>query len=521
MFTKPGIDTDDEQAQGSSHHPSLALASVITEDETRDVVVSAMTRRQAEWDRQLESVDQKQTELMTIQWKLVREQTGTLARELAIMQQQLKDIKVDSRRALIEVERYFRENEGKLNEERGLRLAMYESLEQRLKKIKHEVESEAKQRAVSDAEIPPKLEALAEALDTRSRETAQLDGEMRKLNEAIAANIQELSVLRDTVAQEADERRCGEETARGCLREVREAINKEIRDRTAADDDLGQALRSVIEQEKADRNLAASSFRTQFNTLQKDLLPYKEELPALRTRMQEIENALQSRLKDGQKSMERDLGERAAAHIKLERKVTDMAALLDKEGMARSAMAEESEQMLKSFRTKMQNILYEQNEAARFAREELQNQLAEQIEKEVATRETQHAAMMDQLSGHRAAFDVKADAIESGFRGLEQQHREERAAEYREFEANQLKFAEEVARQLREFRESFGARLAEERATREAHDASLEENIDFMDHFLQDVRELFLQKGSRQRQLVARKTAMSTTSRTSSPAPRT
>merc|ERR1719204_2686016 len=69
--------------------------------------IATLHRRQAEWDRQMEFHDQKQAELLTIQWKLVREQTGTLAKELGIVQQQLRDLKTDSRRVIVEVERFF------------------------------------------------------------------------------------------------------------------------------------------------------------------------------------------------------------------------------------------------------------------------------------------------------------------------------------------------------------------------------------------------------------------------------
>ena len=40
----------------------------------------------------------------------MRDQSSSLAKELAVVQTQLKDLKAESRRALVECERAFREN---------------------------------------------------------------------------------------------------------------------------------------------------------------------------------------------------------------------------------------------------------------------------------------------------------------------------------------------------------------------------------------------------------------------------
>lgn len=495
--------------------PRMALASVcsilVEENAVADVSVNAVTRRQAEWDRQLESVDQKQAELLTIQWKLVREQTGTLARELALVQQQLKDLKVDSRRALLEVERYFRENESKINEERGLRLAMYESLEQRLKKVKYDVEAEAKHRAAADAEVLPKLEALSEALDTRFREHLAMEADLRKLREAFHLTVQESDSLKDSIEQETRERRAVEESMTEMLRELRDGLVREIRDRTSADEDIAATLRASIEQEKSERNASLSSLRTQFTVFQKDLLPQKDELPAVRSRLQELEAMLHARLKDTQRILERESGDRSAGHQKLERRLLEITQSIEKESAARVAQQDETDQLLKNFRTKVKQMVADHAEAARSARDELQRKLGEQLDREIAAREALQIGLGDQIAGQRAALDLRLDALEGCFRDIEQRHRDQLTAEYREWEVCNLKSYEETSRQIRELRDLFQSRLSEERATRESQDAGLEEQLESQDRFLQDIRELFLQRGPRTRQLTARKASPSST----------
>jgi len=467
----------------------------------------SMSLRQAEWDRQLESVDQKQAELLAIQWKLVREQTGTLARELAFAQQQLKDLKVDSRRAVLDVERSFRENEGKINEERGLRLAMYESLEQRVKKMKHDIESEATSRAAGDAEFPPRLEAITAAVNVRAQDHAALDLEVRKLQEVLRAVTEELDAVKEAVSQEASERNAGEEGIMDLLHGIREALSKETRDRIAATETLGHSLQQMIEQERADWMEAKSAIHKQHAALERDVQGHAGGLPALRSSLLELEATLGSRLDDARKSLEHELGERAAVHQKFDRRLADLSIMVDREAAARRATAEEQEQAFKTLQSKFKNSLAEQVDSARLAREELQSQLSEDIEKEIANRESQHAAVMEQVSGQRAVFDVRFDTLSGNFRDLEQRNRDERQEECCSREADHAKLSEELAGQVRELRDSLGARFAEERAAREAGDASLEEQVGFLDRFLQDVRELFLQRSSRHRQLAARKAA--------------
>lgn len=195
--------------------------------------------RQAEWQRQLQSVDEKQAELAHIQWKLIRDQSSSLAKELAIVQTQLKDLKAESRRALVECERAFRDNEAKLNEERGLRLAMFESLEKGMRKVRSDMDVEAQERQAANAEVSQKVKALSEEHNVRLREQQAQDLQQRRLREDLKVALEDLDALKQTVCQELSERREGEETLSELLREVRENLQKEAQNRTAAEEDSG------------------------------------------------------------------------------------------------------------------------------------------------------------------------------------------------------------------------------------------------------------------------------------------
>eukprot|EP00930_Biecheleria_cincta_P069663 TRINITY_DN57374_c0_g1_i1.p1 TRINITY_DN57374_c0_g1~~TRINITY_DN57374_c0_g1_i1.p1 ORF type:complete len:544 (-),score=149.91 TRINITY_DN57374_c0_g1_i1:54-1685(-) len=495
----------DATLSASTEISALLPFSDCGDKEALQATLAATARRQEEWHRQLQSVDEKQAELAHMQWKLIRDQSSSMAKELAILQSQLKDLKVDSRRALIEVERYFKENETKITEERGLRLAMCEGLEQKMKKMKQELELETKARSTFEAEVPPKLEQLAELLATRSREHKSLDMEVRRLRENHSSSLADLAALQQTLSQEASERRDGEATLTQMLREVRESLAKESQGRHAAEEAVKESVQLAVEQERTERLLDCNALRAATNSLLKDFAPLKEELPSLRGRLGEVENFVNTRLKDSQRVFEQELGERAAAQQRLDSRLTELNAALEKEASKRQELADETDHVLKSFRSKMKTAAAAQEESLRQVRESLREQLVESLGHESTAREALQASMHSALEDARTILGDRLEGLEAIVRDVDQRHQEQLSSELRELEANQLKLTEELSRQLRELRENFAERLQEERQARESHAEGIEEHLDFLEGFLQDARELFLQRGSRQRRLTARK----------------
>merc|ERR1719162_437414 len=52
-----------------------------------------IAKQHYEWAQELEYVDQKQADLVVLQWKLVRNQTGMLAQQLVDVRKQIQDFK--------------------------------------------------------------------------------------------------------------------------------------------------------------------------------------------------------------------------------------------------------------------------------------------------------------------------------------------------------------------------------------------------------------------------------------------
>lgn len=455
-----------------------------------------MMRRQQEWDRQLESVDQKQAELLAVQWRLVREQNGALARELAAVQQHLKELQVDSRNAVHEAQHHFRECESSIVEERSIRTATCEGFEQRMRRLRQDIDLEAKQRAAADAEIAPRIDALAVEVSGKTQESATLALELKKLREAYAHSACELASLRDALGRESSERRAADESTIGLVHELREMILKESRERVAANSEMLQTVRSAIDQDKSEREMTHSTIKSHIAVFQQDYMPHKEEVPALRSRLSDVETLVSSRVLDLEQRLESMLAEHCSDSTRLDRRLADLSVSVEKECAARAALAEETDQVLRTHRTKLRNLVSEQAEASRLSQERLQSAVMEHLEKESRTRQAHNEVLHGQITTHRTQMETKLESIEMSMQEIEERHVNHRGVEVRDWEAANLKLTEDLARQIRDLRDALQARLDEEVAARQSQASLHEEQLSFLDGFLHDVRALFLQKGS-------------------------
>merc|ERR1719382_636509 len=76
-----------QEPAGTYTSPRLGGASGVLQDGPE------VARRAAEWERQIESLDQKEMEIHQTQLRLIREQTTTFRGDLLALQQELVDLK--------------------------------------------------------------------------------------------------------------------------------------------------------------------------------------------------------------------------------------------------------------------------------------------------------------------------------------------------------------------------------------------------------------------------------------------
>jgi len=458
--------------------------------------VAAATHRHAEWDRQLDSVDQKQAELLTMQWKMIREQVGSLGHELALVSTEVRDLRAELRKGSTEVERHFRDTDSKLAEERAHRVATSEAFDQSLERCRGDLATEAKQRTNGERDVNAKLAVLTDQIEqgAADRQAMQDDlGQLRKMIEDVAVQFE---TLRDVLAQETEQRCAAEASALDGFKELQQMLYDESQDRASADDEISRTLKDTIDDDRTSQNQSQAALRNQISSLHKDLATHKQELPVLRTRIEETESMMEQQVKESQRALEREGGERASESARLEKRFVEITSLVQQETGARSALAEETEQMLKTCRTKLRAMVSEQAEASRLAREQFQRVIEDRLDKECAMREAQDESLLSQLAGHRTAHEMRFESISKSVREIEHKSREGFNSEAGDAFSGQSKVLEDLAKQVRDMRDTLQNRLSEERAAREAADSSIEEHVESIDRIVQDVRELFVTKST-------------------------
>lgn len=469
-----------------------------TADDTVETLLTSRSHRQIAWDQHLESVDQKHAELMAIQWKLIREQVGKLAQEMSVIQSDVTDLRTGSRRALSDMEKHLRDTDLQLVEERSQRLTLSESVEHWLSKSKADLEAEVKQRSAADAETLARIEHVSAELAVKHAEQVALERHVKSFEDEIHASALATEALRESVLREADERKSTIAPIFDELHELRTALRREIRERTEADEELSLSLGDRCDQDRGAFTESLATLRSSCATLHSDLQQHRGELPALHSRIDEVVTTVASHAKDRAKSVEKGNCDAAAAQQRLAKRFDELSAVVERTSSTQDTMVEEVEEMLKNFRARMRAQLNEQVEAARVAREALDVSLEERFEKEAAGREAQQHAVMSDLQVHKSALGARMDCMQRSLQELEQKRGVDTESEWE----GSSKVHEDLCRQIKDLRETFLVRLAEERSAREACDTSIEDHLEYMDRFFSEAREIFVQKHPRPRQML-------------------
>merc|ERR1719422_2572867 len=120
---------------------SMALMSAEDREEKMAAAVADASKRYEAWEAEFVSVGQKESELFSAQWKLIREEMGLFSRDLAAVKFGLDEMRMSSRSAMARMRMSFAEKEesGKKEEEQrqqledGLREEIRQQLEDGLR----------------------------------------------------------------------------------------------------------------------------------------------------------------------------------------------------------------------------------------------------------------------------------------------------------------------------------------------------------------------------------------------------
>eukprot|EP00928_Gymnodinium_smaydae_P010901 TRINITY_DN14107_c0_g2_i1.p1 TRINITY_DN14107_c0_g2~~TRINITY_DN14107_c0_g2_i1.p1 ORF type:complete len:835 (+),score=228.85 TRINITY_DN14107_c0_g2_i1:1344-3848(+) len=458
-----------------------------------------ITQQHYLWEQELESVDQKQADLAVLQWKLVRNQAGALARQLADARGQIEDLQQRQRETNVKVKQQDAERETFEQRIKGFVRQLFEKLERGLDKVGQELQTEVQQREREGAELRRGLENLRTELSQAVEKSGvPLEQEVRKLREEFATHQAQVPALRDLVHQHAGELRSGLDQLMDHHCKLKDGLDSEIRDRQQAHGELHTSVKDLVSKERNDRDYHHSKVQSTIGSLQKDMDVHRDEIPALRGRLQEMEDRVQGAGAEHLATLEDRLGEPMQRLQQLERRLEHAQAGLVQESNARQSLAEVFESMLKAEHTKISNLVTQRTSQAQMGCENVVKSLAEKLDKERSDRETQVEAVNAMHARFRAALNERVGGLE----GAETKY-QAILKELREHEGAQRQLEESLAAALRDTRREILASLADEQAARQAGDQQLTLMVDWIGDHYDRMRDLFVTRGPRKFSMVS------------------
>lgn len=265
---RPGFTADPGSPKGSEASQAIETRSALSLTTARsgsfdEGDAGRLLQKQSDFERQMQTADQKQSELFHFQWNLIRDQMGGFTREMSIAKRDL-----DSTRLVCSRVESLQATSAKENA-----------------RIVEVLEQQKAQRDTSHAELQGQLSSLRSELSTANEDQArlhlalqrldnQLSPQLGELQTRMQADAQERAALRDLVPERCEDRlselrgllehdrvarQASEAEARSAsealARELRErfgSLSAELRDVQASAEQLQKELRAEVEQRKCE-----------------------------------------------------------------------------------------------------------------------------------------------------------------------------------------------------------------------------------------------------------------------------
>eukprot|EP00931_Biecheleriopsis_adriatica_P025225 TRINITY_DN15541_c0_g1_i2.p1 TRINITY_DN15541_c0_g1~~TRINITY_DN15541_c0_g1_i2.p1 ORF type:complete len:1858 (-),score=462.88 TRINITY_DN15541_c0_g1_i2:61-5634(-) len=259
-FTSPAPAS---QGWGSGFRP-VSPANVITEG-------PELVRRQADWERQIETLDQKEMELHQTQLRLIREQTASFMRDLSNLRSEVDVLKSRSD-----------------NERMGLSTSVSQLETQNLE-FQEVLDRERREREVSFSQLVNKVAGLERDVPSHRDEIASLRSQVRGFENAFTPHLKD---VQSALQREMEDRASAHGRMERRLGDLDDSISKHAMlhqevDRKLAQhkltsdqerDDAHAKLTDMIKQygtnlekEKRDRDFHHGSLNERLDKLEKDV----------------------------------------------------------------------------------------------------------------------------------------------------------------------------------------------------------------------------------------------------------
>merc|ERR1719350_555621 len=124
----------------------MVFESAADREEKMAAAVADASKRYATWEAEFVSVGQKESELFTAQWKLIREEMGLFSRDLAAVKFGLEEMRMSSRSAMARMRMSFAEKEESGKKEEGQRQQLEDSLRDEMRQLRADLQKEIQMR---------------------------------------------------------------------------------------------------------------------------------------------------------------------------------------------------------------------------------------------------------------------------------------------------------------------------------------------------------------------------------------
>jgi len=220
--------------------------SVIKSDER-------FVRSHSMWDHKFAEVEKQETQMMTTQWSMMREQLTVLTRNVAMCQSDLEDFKKSQANTNSTFGKQFQDAEDELGKERHERIVGDDRLDQLIEKLQSNFRAEVKTREEShdqlNALLSRRCDILEKQLSDSGKDVADAHQSILKLQSSMELANQKLDPLQVQIEKETTDRKALEDSLRGALREQTDSMRQVALDRNKDVDAQIKRLKESIERE--------------------------------------------------------------------------------------------------------------------------------------------------------------------------------------------------------------------------------------------------------------------------------
>jgi len=467
---------------------SLAAVAAMTRDG-----VSNIAKQHYEWAHELETVDQKQADLVVLQWKLVRNQTGMLAQQLLELKKHVQTLQRHHDDTSRKVEETTRDSEAFEDRVKAFVRQLFEKGDHNITRMRQDLDQEVQRRDEGDLELKRRLDQMSADITRKLDGEQPLEHEVRNLKVELSAQNALLPGLKEHVQVSVQEMRTGLDHVADHCRKIKEDFERDRRDRLQTHEELHDKVQGYLGRERTERELLHSTLNT---LVQSSVSSHAEELSALRGRLQEIEDRTHKAHKDHMAVLDAKFMEPVSKLQHIERRFEHVQASIAQECESRASLHEVFDQMLKNERTKLTNLITQKANIARLDCDEIQRALQEKLDKEMSEREVGDEGHQATLARSKAELTEHIDAMQTKCQALMADAHsalaEARGAEqmYRKLESE----VSSVKAATADWRRDAMQGLADERAAREARDQQIEDQLDWLGDVHDRMHDIFRHK---------------------------